>query len=456
MRDLVVIAFYLPLLIYTFAQPFVGVLLWYIVSIGVFHKLAFGFASTLPWAYIVMGVTVFSWIVSREKSKFVWNKPIVMLILWGLWIQVTTVFALNLDGGQPIWEKFMKEWLSTLFISIFLFNRGRILALVAVLAGSIGFYGLKGGLHFALSGTMHASGPPESSLSDNNDFGLACLVILPLLWYLRSVVPKPWQRHAITVVSIFTLLATIATDSRGAFVGLAIVAAIYWWKARGKIRILVGAGVLGALAFALVPQSYIDRMNTIDTYQSDASAENRIAAWEHAIKVANSRPFLGGGMGTFRPVIYRQFDEEVPHAVEAHSIWFQTLGDQGYTGLVLFVAMWVFTYSTARWIRRRTRGDPNLKWAFDLAFYLQISLVSYAACGTFLSQAYLDLYDVLVVIVGMTRYVVEQSLQPVMAGEFAARPQVSAAAAAPAGPFIDVPIPEKGIGPCHAHRRGRT
>lgn len=411
MRDIAVLAIYGSLLGLTLARPFVGVIMWYIVSIGNVHKLAFGFASNLPWAYITLGVAIASWVACRDKkTKFVVTTPVLMLIVWGLWVQVTTAFALNFAQGQSIWEKFDKIWISTLFMSIFLTSRNRILWIIGVLAGCIGFYGVKGSAHFLLTGSMPVYGPPDSSLADNNDFGLGCVMMMPFLWYLRTVLPERWQKNACTVVFGLTLVATFATNSRGALVGLAIEAAVFWWKSRAKIRILVAAAALGAVIFSILPQSYLDRMHTIENYQNDSSAENRLYNWQYAITVANARPILGGGMGTFRTGTFQEFDVAIHHALEAHSIYFQALGDQGYTGLILFLAMWILTYISARWIRRRTRGFPELKWAYDLSFYLQISLVAYAASGAFLSQAYLDLYYALVATAGMTQYVVRETL----------------------------------------------
>jgi probable O-glycosylation ligase (exosortase A-associated) len=411
LRDIAILAIYGSLLVLTLRHFFVGVITWYIVSIGSFHKLSYGFVSNLPWAYVIIAVTILSWTVSREKkTKFVATPPVLMLIVWGLWVQVTTAFALDFAQGEPIWVKFNKIWISTLFISILLTTRERILAIVSVLAGCIGFYGVKGALHFLLSGTLQVYGPPASSLDDNNDFGLGCVMMLPLLWYLRTVLPQRWQKNAILVVFGLTLVATFATNSRGAFVGLIIEFLVFWWKSRRKIRIAAATAVLGAVIYIVLPQAYLDRMKTITTYQHDASAVDRLYHWQYALKVANARPFLGGGMGTFRPETFRDFGVDTHRALEAHSIYFQALGDQGYIGLFLFLLMWAVTYTSWRWIRRRTRDSPDLRWAHDLSFYMQISLVAYAASGAFLSQAYLDLYYALVVTTGMTRYVVREEL----------------------------------------------
>jgi probable O-glycosylation ligase (exosortase A-associated) len=436
-RNLVILAFYGPLIVMTLTQPFIGVLLWFIMSIGAFHTLSYGFTETLPWAYIVGGVTIVAWILNKKTTTFVWTKPTTMLVIWGLWIQITMLFAINFDGGEALWEKFLKIWFSTLFISMFLNTKDRINAVLAAIAGSIGFYGAKAGVHLLLTGSMNAQGPADTNLADNNDFGLGCVMMLPLLFYLRTQVPKRWQRRGVTFVFVLTLLATFATNSRGAFVAMGILGAATWWKARGKIRMLVAAATIGVLAYSVLPQSFFDRMNSIDAYQSDESAETRLHNWQHAILVANDRPIVGGGMGTFRLPVFLRYNETIPHATEAHSIYFEALGDQGYGGLAIFIGMWLVAYMSARRIRRMTRDVPEQKWAYDLGLYYQLSLIAYASGGAFLSQAYLDLYYAVIVIIGMTRYVVERSLAP--AAVPSGRPDVT-------GPGLQPALPAGALG----------
>ena len=60
---------------------------------------------------------------------------------------------------------------------------------------------------------------------------------------------------------------------------------------------------------------------------------------------------------------------------------------------------------------KRSRDDPDLLWASQLAAMVQASLVGYAVGGLFLNKAYFDLFYHLVAIMVLTRAEVSKALQ---------------------------------------------
>jgi O-antigen ligase len=88
----------------------------------------------------------------------------------------------------------------------------------------------------------------------------------------------------------------------------------------------------------------------------------------------------------------------------AHSIYFEVLGDLGFTGLALFLAMLVLAFVTCATIRRRARPHPDLIWMSDLAGMLRLSLIVYMVAGAALSFAYFEGVYVLVALLSVTRH----------------------------------------------------
>jgi hypothetical protein len=76
----------------------------------------------------------------------------------------------------------------------------------------------------------------------------------------------------------------------------------------------------------------------------------------------------------------------------SHSIWFETLGEHGFVGLLIFVAIGAAALLACGRVRRQCKGFPERVWAFDLASNLQVTFVGFAVAGTFLNKAFYDMY----------------------------------------------------------------
>jgi hypothetical protein len=78
---------------------------------------------------------------------------------------------------------------------------------------------------------------------------------------------------------------------------------------------------------------------------------------------------------------------------------------------MLFLLLWWLVWRDAGRLRRLGARSPPLAWAGKLGSMIQVSLTGYLVGGAFLSLAYFDLpYDLLVLVV-ITRMVVEEVQQ---------------------------------------------
>jgi probable O-glycosylation ligase (exosortase A-associated) len=177
-----------------------------------------------------------------------------------------------------------------------------------------------------------------------------------------------------------------------------------WLKSRNKLLTTMIAVAGAALVLSIMPQEWFDRMSTIKTYERDSSAMGRINAWKMAINLAEARP-LGAGFEAFKPPMFARYAPEPTMVHDAHSIYFEILGEHGFVGLGLFILLGMMTWRTASWIIRHSRGDPEARWAADLAAMVQVSLVGYASAGAFLGLAYFDFYYTLIAVVVLCKVV---------------------------------------------------
>jgi len=172
---------------------------------------------------------------------------------------------------------------------------------------------------------------------------------------------------------------------------------------KNQRKVLIGTLLLvvGVTVLLLMPDAWWERMATIKNYQQDESALGRINAWWTAWHVAASN-FFGGGFKMFGRAAFLIYAPDPERIHDAHSIYFQVLGEHGFIGLALFLMLGVFTWRRCGETIRLAKRNPELKWAADLAAMLQVSLIGYAVSGAFLGLAYFDYYYHLIAIAIIT------------------------------------------------------
>jgi probable O-glycosylation ligase (exosortase A-associated) len=142
---------------------------------------------------------------------------------------------------------------------------------------------------------------------------------------------------------------------------------------------------------------------------------------------------VGGGFRAFSPELFHRFAPDPDFYRDAHSIFFEVLGEHGYIGIVLYLLMGLATVIRASRIQRLTRGRPDLQWAAQLTRMCQVSLVGYIVGGAFLGLAYFDLPYVIMALVVVTGVCVERAVrEPLTAGDGVPLP-AGAAEPAPIG-----------------------
>jgi len=410
MRDLVFIAFIVPLLGLAAARPFVGVMLWSWISFMNPHQLLWGFASSQPWAAMVFVVTLFGCFVAREPKRLPINAVTVLMTLLIIGITITSFAAL----GPPAevwakWDRTFKTLLGLLLTAALVDSRRRVHALIWLIVIALGYFGVKGGIFTLVTGGgFIVMGPPNSMIFDRNHLATALLVSLPLMNYLRLQSRHQLVRHGLIFAMATTLFAVVGSQSRGALVALVATGAVLWTRSRGKVLSGVAIALAGAAAILFMPDSWVERMETIRSYEQDGSAMGRITIWEASVRIALMRPLVGGGfLSMYKQDIVNMVMPQVK-ARAAHSIWFETLGEHGFVVFGIWLGILVAGGLYTLRIARHTRDRPEFRWAYDLARMSQVAMVAYMAGGSFLSLAYWDCFWTLIVVLAAVHQLVRQ------------------------------------------------
>ncbi|MCW5668918.1 MAG: putative O-glycosylation ligase, exosortase A system-associated [Hydrogenophaga sp.] len=418
MRDIALTLFVIGVFPYAMRHLWAAVLLWTWLSIMNPHRLTYGFAYSLPFAQAAVAAAVIALIINRHRLQVRWEPPIVFLIVFVVWMCVTTAFAYNVPGSWEQLVKIIKIQTMTLVAFAALRERKHIELFLWVNALSIGFFGFKGGIFTITSGGVARVWGPGGFIGGNNEIGLAIVMTIPLLNYLRTVATRKWLRLGLLVTMMLCATAALGTQSRGAFLAIFAMMTVLWFRSKGKFVSAIGIAIFATILLGFMPETWWDRMNTIQNYEQDGSAMGRINAWIMAFNLANDHVF-GGGFLIYTPAIFAMYAPDPLDIHAAHSIYFQVLGEHGWIGLFLYLGVFISALAIAGNIRKESAKRAETQWLFHLAGMCQVSLVGFAVGGAFLSLAYFDLpYNIVVVLVVAQRWLRDKQWENETQGAF--------------------------------------
>lgn len=415
MRDLLVAFIVFGSLPFILKRPFWGILM--LAGLGYMnpHRLCYGFMLTMPAVQIVAIFTLIGMLISKEAKRMVWSREIVLLVVFVAWMGLTTSQAFYVDAALLQFEKVIKVQILTFMTLVMLTSRQRVHLFIWAIVLSLGFYGVKGGIFTIATGGGHrVQGPPGTFIGGNNELAMALVMTVPLIRYLQLQEKSKNIKLALAGGMFLTVIAAVGSQSRGALVALALTGAIFWLKSRHKFVTAIFIAISVTAVGSIMPAEWYERMDTIKTYEEDASAQGRLVAWETAINIANNR-FLGGGFETWQPAVFVRYSPVPTGSRDVHSIYFEVLGEHGYVGLAMFLALLAMTWMKCSSIIRRAKKNPELGWARDLAAMIQVSMVGYMSAGAFLGLAYFDYIYHLIAVVVVTSHLVGQASKAVPA-----------------------------------------
>ncbi len=428
MRDIAMLLAMFALVPLAFANSFNAYLLWGWTAMlsPVFYM--FGFMQGLRYNLIFAGIALALWAFGKLdlKGKLTANST---TILVAVFIVHVTVSALLGYGDNPwkwvTYEDFIKVAIFAVLLPVFVTTRLRLHAFVLIICLALGFHGVVEGLKMISSAGAHkVRGLSSTMLSDNNHFAVGMCMLLPLLVYMMLQLQNRIARLAAMSGIGLTVLSVIGTNSRGGFLCLAMLAVWYALTSRRKILASALVILLGFIALQMAPDSWFERIDSIGTASEDDSFLGRVIAWKISTAVALANPFFGGGMRAIQTApVWQEFMYRIdflsfiwtppplPYARAAHSIYFEILGDLGFFGLALFLAMIANAFITARKIRRMVANRPELVWARDLSDALRLGLIAYCVGGGGVSLAYLDLFYMTIMLLEVVRHRVAVEIQ---------------------------------------------
>ncbi len=227
LRGIVLMIVMFPSLPLCFVRPFYGIVLWTIIAFTSLQWYAYS-AYIFPWAMLVAIPTLFGAALFGKGWRNLLSFEIVLLILLWAWFTFTTAvdssIPLFADHADDMWDRwgYVSKVLLMTVVTVGVTNTfARLRTLIIVIATCFGYFILKALPWLILTGGAdRVYGPEKSMIADNNDFGLALNMTLPLYFFLAQSESRPWLKKICWGMCLATVPAIFFTYSRGALVGL--------------------------------------------------------------------------------------------------------------------------------------------------------------------------------------------------------------------------------------------
>ena len=442
MRDLAFVGYVLALLFLAFKRPFLFTLIYAYVDIVAPQRLSYFMLNSIPLSLIVFALAFLGYIFADDKkdSRFSIRQGMMVLLL--AYCGYTTVQAEVPVAALEKWDWVWKALVFAIFLPLTLRTKLRLEALALFMVLCAGTLIITGGIKTLLSGggygVLVLLVDNNSGLYEGSIISTVAICIIPLILWLAhhgTIFPPDWRVKLFAYALIFSaLLIPIGTQARTGLVCIGVLAVLLLRFARYRLLYAGFAIAIGVMSIPFLPQSFTERMATIENYEADQSASTRLAVWRWTLDYVKQHPF-GGGFDVYRinkltyelsevdVEQYEQWDID-PDDVEArlvedearafHSSYFEMLGEQGYPGLILWLIIHVGGLWRMEILRRKYAKSEkeSEQWVAPLATALQHGHIIYLVGALFVGIAYQPFVYMLVALqIGLDTYMTRRSAE---------------------------------------------
>lgn len=429
MLDLFFIAFIGFVLLLGLRRPFLWVLLYVYIDILAPQRIGYTIITTLPLSLIAFAAAFGGWLVldRKEGARFTLRQGLLLALLLYCWW--TTGHADFPKEAAVKWDWVWKALLFAIFLPLTLTTRARIEGLALILLLSVATIVIGTGMKTLLGGGGYENLKffvnDNSGIYESSTLATVAIGLIPMLWWFvrHGTIFRPhWMVTAFAVALAFAcLLVPVGTEARTGLLCIVALGVLLLRYTERRLLFMAAAGVLTLTALPFLPQSYYERMATIGQPSGDESASTRMAVWRWTLDYVAEKP-LGGGFDAYRSNRFTyvmpikqvsgnttaiEYQQVVDEGRAFHSSFFELLGEQGWPGLILWLALhalglWQMERIYRRWKKAGTEAEA---WIAPLAAALQMSTLVYLVGATFQGIGYQPVMMMLVALqIGLNTY----------------------------------------------------
>ena len=346
---------------------------------------------------VLLALVVISFVMNKSRLRF---PPITKKFLaFYAAILLATPFAFWVSNSVQFDIAFFETVVYHLLLVSLLTTQERIKKYLVLYVGLIAWIGASAlyeyhiGVRVVTMGIERAAGLTSAG-GDPDTLSTTMATTIPFAFLLMGGgVSKSVKIYGVIVFAIY-LATIIDTGSRTAFLALIVCLLLSVFQRRKNLKFLPLILVALPLLWAVIPQQYKTRYESIETRDQDESYTNRLLSWQGGVQMFLHNPVTGAGPNNYTFANGMKYWPGNPkHWLNAHSLYFKLLGELGILGVLTFFA-YLFAVIRMNWkLARRLKKeklDPvlqNFPYACNVSLYLLL-FTGYAAHNTYRTSWY--------------------------------------------------------------------
>jgi O-antigen ligase len=345
--------------------------------------------AVLPIAQILIITGLFMAVADRQAQR----PPvgvIVLILLFVLVAAMSTALAFRPEAAIEAWRYWVSWILVIVLLSSVVSTRERLLLFVFVyylVNLKMAQHGFKtwAGRGFSMEG-WGVTGSP-GWFQNSGEFGMQMAMLVPLLSAHVLLAKDRFNRRVLLLTLLFLVMvvgSVIASNSRGALLGLAVTAVWFIGFSRGRLKALVATSVAIVAVVVAIPTETVQRFHTVG---EDSTSQSRLTYWRYGMQAVQEYPAFGIGFRNWVPYMTERHPEafDITGRVEViHNTYIEAATELGFIGFSVIVAILFYIFWTNLRTTRRARATGDA-WLAATAAGMNGSLVVYLVSSTFMS-----------------------------------------------------------------------
>ena len=343
--------------------------------------------DVIPYAFVTVILAIIAYFIEGKQPR-VSNIENKLIVFYLLIILLSSFFAYSPTESYKKLQLFL-TWFIIYFLIINIVNTEKRFFIFFL---SFMLYNFKMSQHGFISWAQigfqfrdwGVTGAP-GWFHNSGEFGIELCIFLPLSIYFVISLRQYWGRLKLLVFLLFPFTAmasVIATSSRGALVGS--VAALLWMvtQSNAKAKALLAIILISIVAYSYIPPESYQRLQSSG---EDKTSQHRLERWKVAREIMAEYPVLGIGYAnwmTYYKAFYPQKSPGLPH-----NIFFDAGAELGYTGLLVFLMLILYTFiNNSRTRKMALKLEDN--FSYYIAHGLDAAMIGFMVSGSFVSVLY--------------------------------------------------------------------